>query len=116
MLPDDALIYALAPHMHYRGKDFSLYKVRHPQTDRETRQLVLRVPTYHFGWQRTYEFERPLELRAGEALLSVTHFDNSHFNPNNPDPSAVVRYGLKSEQEMLNVRVKYETVDLGPGE
>jgi thiol-disulfide isomerase/thioredoxin len=109
----DVLIYALAPHMHYRGKDFTLYKVEHPGTDRERREQILQVPTYHFGWQRTYEFEKPLRLKAGEALYSVTHFDNSHYNPNNPDPEALVRYGLMSEQEMLNLRVKYEVVDFG---
>ncbi len=108
----DVLIYALAPHMHYRGKDFTLYKVENPQTDKERRQLVLCAPTYHFGWQRTYEFVKPLRLKAGDALLSVTHFDNSHYNPNNPDPEALVRYGLKSEQEMLNLRVKFEAVNL----
>jgi hypothetical protein len=43
----------------------------------------------------------------------VTHFDNSHFNPNNPNPEASVRFGLKSEQEMLNLRIKYETADFG---
>ena len=112
----DVLIYALGPHMHFRGKDFTLYKVEFPQTAQERRQLVLRVPTYHFGWQRTYEFETPLQLKAGEALLAVTHFDNSRFNPNNPDPEALVRYGLLSEQEMLNLRVKYERVDFGEDE
>jgi hypothetical protein len=109
--PTDVLIYALAPHMHYRGKDFSIYKVTSPQTDREQRELILTVPTYHFGWQRTYELEQPLRLKAGDALYSVTHFDNSHYNPNNPDPETLVRYGLMSEQEMLNVRVKYEIVN-----
>ena len=49
--------------------------------------------------------------RRATALYSVTHFDNSHFNPNNPDPEAKVRFGLKSEQEMLNLRTKYEEVD-----
>jgi thiol-disulfide isomerase/thioredoxin len=110
--PTDVLIYALAPHMHYRGKDFSIYKVTNPQTDQEQHELIFTIPTYHFGWQRTYELEQPLRLRAGDALYSVTHFDNSHYNPNNPDPEALVRYGLMSEQEMLNVRVKYEIVNL----
>jgi thiol-disulfide isomerase/thioredoxin len=109
--PTDVLIYALAPHMHYRGKDFSIYKVTSPQTDHEQRELIMTIPTYHFGWQRTYELEQPLHLKAGDALYSVTHFDNSHYNPNNPDPEALVRYGLMSEQEMLNVRVKYEIVN-----
>jgi hypothetical protein len=55
-------------------------------------------------------------LKAGDALYSVTHFDNSHFNPNNPDPEAFVRFGLKSEQEMLNLRTKYEEADFGDAE
>ena len=55
----------------------------------------------------------PLRLRAGDVLQSVAHFDNSHYNPNNPDPEAFVRFGLLSNQEMLNMRAKFERVDLG---
>ena len=114
--PTDVLIHALAPHMHYRGKDFTLYKVENPGSDNEQRTLILKVAAYDFNWQRTYEFVNPLRLKAGDALYSVTHFDNSHFNPNNPDPEATVRFGLKSEQEMLNLRTKYEEDDFGDGE
>jgi hypothetical protein len=113
--PTDVLIYALAPHMHFRGKDFTLYKLENPGTAEERRTLVLRVSAYDFNWQRTYEFVNPLRLKAGDALYSVTHFDNSHFNPNNPDPETKVRFGLKSDQEMLNLRAKYEEVDFGDG-
>jgi len=109
----DVLIHALAPHMHYRGKDFTLYKVENPGTEQENRTLILRVSAYDINWQRTYEFHKPLKLKAGDALYSVTHFDNSHYNPNNPDPEDLVRYGLKTEQEMLNLRVKFERVDFG---
>lgn len=113
MFSTDVLIHAVGPHMHFRGKDFSLYRASQPGTEQETRQLLLRISAYDFNWQRTYEFERPLELRAGEALYSVAHFDNSHYNPNNPDPEKLVRYGLQSVEEMLNLRVKYERVDFG---
>jgi thiol-disulfide isomerase/thioredoxin len=111
--PTDVLIHALAPHMHYRGKDFLLYKATNPGTPEEKRELILKVPAYDTNWQRTYEFVNPIRLKAGDALYSVTHFDNSHYNPNNPDPEKLVRFGLKSEQEMLNLRVKYEEVDFG---
>ena len=109
----DVLIYALAPHMHYRGKDFTLYKAENPGTSAERRQLILKLPTYDFNWQRTYEFQNPIRLKAGDALFSIAHFDNSHYNPNNPDPEAFVRFGLQSQQEMLNLRVKFERVDFG---
>lgn len=104
----DVLIYALAPHMHYRGKSFKLYKVRNPKTKNETRELLLKVPAYDFSWQWTYEFKNPIRLRAGDALYGVAAFDNSHFNPNNPDPDVLVSYGIKSDQEMFNMRVKFE--------
>ena len=112
----DVLIHALAPHMHYRGKDFTLYKVENLGTTDERRTLILKIPTYDFNWQRTYEFVNPLRLKAGDALYSVAHFDNSHYNPNNPDPEASVRFGLLSEQEMLNMRAKFERVDFGDAE
>lgn len=111
--PSDVLIHALAPHMHFRGKDFTLYKVENPQSDQERRQLILRISAYDFNWQRTYEFQHPIRIKAGETLCSVTHFDNSHYNPNNPDPEATVRFGLQSSDEMLNLRVKFEQADFG---
>ena len=109
----DVLIHALAPHMHYRGKDFTLYKVENYGTEDEQKTLVLKIPVYDFNWQRTYEFINPLKLKAGDVLQSVVHFDNSHYNPNNPDPEAAVRFGLLSDQEMLNMRAKFERVDFG---
>jgi len=112
----DVLIHALAPHMHFRGKDFTLYKIESPGSEQATRQLILKVAAYDFNWQRTYEFVHPVRLKAGDALYSVTHFDNSHYNPNNPDPEASIRFGLKSEQEMLNLRTKFERVDFGDSE
>lgn len=109
----DVLIHALAPHMHFRGKDFTLYKIENLGTPSEKRTLVLKIPTYDFNWQRTYEFVNPLPLKAGDVLFSVAHFDNSHYNPNNPDPEQPVRFGLLSEQEMLNMRAKFEETDFG---
>lgn len=111
MFSTDVLIHAVGPHMHFRGKDFSLYHAAAPGTDHEKRELLLRISAYDFNWQRTYEFQRPLKLRAGDALYSVAHFDNSHYNPNNPDPEKQIRYGLQSIEEMLNLRVKFERVD-----
>ncbi len=108
----DVKIYALAPHMHFRGKDYLLYKVTQPNTPQEKREVVLKIANYDFNWQRTYEFEKPIELKAGDALLAVGHFDNSHFNPNNPDPERAIGFGIKSDQEMFNTRVKFERVVL----
>ncbi len=109
----DVLIHALGPHMHFRGKDFTLYKIENPGEEGERRTLILKISAYDFNWQRTYEYINPIRLKAGDALYSIAHFDNSQNNPNNPDPEATVRFGLKSEQEMLNLRTKYEVADFG---
>ena len=54
-----------------------------------------------------------IPVRQSEQVAEVSHFENSHYNPHNPDPEALVRFGLHSEQEMVNMRVKFERVDLG---
>lgn len=41
----------------------------------------------------------------------MAHFDNSPFNPFNPDPKATVRYGLQTVDEMFNGFVFYVDKD-----
>ena len=110
----DVLIYALAPHMHYRGKDFSLYKVEHPQTDAERRQLVLRVagvPLWlaaHLRVRKTAASSRRAKRFLGDALRQLA------LQPQQPEPARRWWPRAESEQEMLNVpAVKYEIVDFG---
>jgi hypothetical protein len=82
--------------MHYRGKDFEL-KVVYPN-GQET--MVLRVPNYKFDWQVGYELAEPLDLPKGSKIMTVSHYDNSTANKNNPDPTKVIRYGAQSWDEM----------------
>jgi mono/diheme cytochrome c family protein len=84
------------PHMHYRGKDFEL-KVVYPSGETVT---VLKVPNYKFDWQVGYELAEPLDLPKGTKLETVSHYDNSAANKNNPDPTKNIRYGAQSWDEM----------------
>ncbi len=84
------------PHMHYRGKDYEL-KVVYPSGEELT---VLRVPNYRFDWQVGYELAQPLDLPKGTKLRTVSHYDNSPANRNNPDPTKNIRYGAQSWDEM----------------
>jgi hypothetical protein len=43
-----------------------------------------------------------MRLPKGTRLECVAHYDNSAFNPYNPDPSATVRDGQMTYQEMMN--------------
>ncbi|HKJ24909.1 MAG TPA: hypothetical protein VKB65_08820, partial [Myxococcota bacterium] len=45
--------------------------------------------------------QEPIAVPAGSRLRVTAVFDNSEYNPANPDPDAWVRWGLQSSDEML---------------
>jgi hypothetical protein len=104
---NDAVIYGLVPHAHYRGRSSS-FDLIYPDGSKET---ILSVPNYDFNWQRTYVFTEPKSVPAGTKIIHRTLYDNSANNPGNPDPSRRVPWGLQSEDEMLYGSVSYSWVD-----
>jgi hypothetical protein len=106
---NDVYLDAVRPHFHYRGKAFKLEIIeRNPNTDEIARRTpVVTVPIYDPDWQRTYELEQPLFLPAGTELLATGLFDNSPFNPRNPNPTKEVLWGQQSEDEMFSTRFKF---------
>ncbi|HET6932888.1 MAG TPA: hypothetical protein VFI45_21370 [Candidatus Acidoferrum sp.] len=95
-MPNDALLLSFFPHMHLRGKRFE-YNIVHRDKSVEP---LLRVH-YHFHWQMSYRLAEPLALKADTELQAVAWFDNSKENPHNPDPSAAVRWGEQTYDEMM---------------
>jgi hypothetical protein len=91
------LVY-MQPHMHLRGKD-AIIEAKYPDGKRET---LLNVPRYDFSWQIVYYQKTPLHLPKGTELHLTDHWDNSRANKWNPDPTAAVRWGDQSWQEMLS--------------
>ena len=83
--------------MHFRGTGFR-YVAHYPDGASET---LLSVPNYTFNWQRFYALSTPKHLPAGTRIVSHAVFDNSAKNKLNPDPSATVRWGEQSFDEML---------------
>jgi thiol-disulfide isomerase/thioredoxin len=106
------------PHMHSRGKHFELQLVyppgrrfeqlSPPVSDEERTEIVLSVPTFDFNWQRSYEFKEPIIVPAGAELRGIAHFDNSRFNPANPDPKVDVPWGQQVYQEMFATKFFFE--------
>jgi hypothetical protein len=94
---DDSHIESLHPHMHVRGKDF-LYRLVYPDG---TSKVLLSVPRYDFAWQLTYFFKEPVAAPRGSRLEVVAHHDNSIKNKFNPDPTATVRWGDQTWDEMM---------------
>jgi len=72
------------------------------------KETLLLVPNYSFDWQMPYRFEPGKKrLPRGTRLECLAYYDNSAFNPFNPDPRATVREGLQTYQEMMNGFVFY---------
>jgi peroxiredoxin len=93
----DSLMLAMFPHMHLRGKSFR-YTATYPD---KTEEILLDVPHYDFNWQNSYEFKEPKLMPAGTKLTCVAHYDNSAANLSNPDPTASVRWGDQTWEEMM---------------
>jgi hypothetical protein len=94
----DVVLLAFFPHMHFRGKSFR-YEVTYPDGARE---ILLDVWRYDFAWQNRYVLAEPKHLPAGTTLHCIAHYDNSANNPLNPDPTATVRTGRQTWDEMFN--------------
>jgi hypothetical protein len=95
--PSEAILYALAPHMHYRGSAMR-FVAAYPDGKRE---ILLSVPDYDMDWQATYHLAAPKRLPAGTEILVEGSFDNSARNPRNPDAARAVRFGEQTWDEMF---------------
>lgn len=94
----DALGVGMFVHMHLRGRDMT-FRATYPDGREE---VLLCVPSYSFDWQQSYRWApRTQRFPAGTRVNVVAHFDNSRFNPYNPDPTVAVRFGQQSVDEMM---------------
>jgi hypothetical protein len=99
VLEHDAVGLGLFVHMHVRGRDMT-FRAYLPDGTTET---LLMVPNYSFDWQMPYRWEPGTKkFPKGTRLEAVAHYDNSAFNPYNPDPKATVKDGPQTRDEMLN--------------
>jgi hypothetical protein len=104
----DTYLTSMYPHMHVRGKS-AMYKLIYPDGKEE---VLLSVPKYDFNWQLTYQLAEPKFIPKGSTLMIVGHYDNSPANRFNPDPTATVRWGEQTWEEML--LGYYNTVEIAP--
>lgn len=97
-LDHDVTGLALFEHMHVRGRD-ATFLAHLPDG---TRRTLLTIPAYSFDWQLSYLLEPgAVRLPAGTRIECVGHYDNSPWNPWNPDPTATVRWGEQTHEEMF---------------
>jgi thiol-disulfide isomerase/thioredoxin len=104
----NAVAIGMFTHMHLRGKAMT-FKAEPPGGKSET---LLMVPNFHFNWQMPYVLEAGAKkFPKGTRLECVAVYDNSDFNPFNPDPKAVVRSGPQTYHEMMNGFFFYVNAD-----
>jgi hypothetical protein len=97
-MPTDALGIGLFVHMHLRGRDMTVTA----EAPDGTVESLLLVPNYSFDWQQSYRWSKAGKPFAkGTRITALAHFDNSAFNPFNPDPQRTVRFGLSTRDEMM---------------
>jgi hypothetical protein len=97
-MEQDATGYGMFSHMHLRGKDMT-FRALYPDGRGET---LLVVPNYSFDWQQSYRWpEDTVKFPKGTKLEVFAHFDNSPFNPYNPDPKREVPEGQQTFDEMM---------------
>jgi hypothetical protein len=107
-LDEDAVGVGMFIHMHLRGKDATFRAV----LPDGTAQTLLVVPNYNFDWQVPYRWEPgKVKFPKGTRIECVAHYDNSPFNPYNPDPTATVKEGPQTYHEMMNGFVFYTAAD-----
>ena len=107
-LKHDVTGYGMFSHMHLRGEDMT-FRALYPDGHDET---LLVIPNYSFDWQQAYRWrEGKQKFPKGTKLEVVAHFDNSPFNPYNPDPKKEVEEGQQTFQEMMYGFVFYTNDD-----
>ncbi len=85
-------------HMHVRGKDM-VFNALYPDGKKE---VLLAIPNYSFDWQMAYQWApHTKKFPKGTVIDVVAHYDNSAFNPYNPDPKQTVKEGDQTYDEMM---------------
>jgi thiol-disulfide isomerase/thioredoxin len=97
-LAKDSTGIGMFSHMHLRGKDMT-FLAHYPDGSTET---LCAIPNYSFDWQIAYRWAPGQQkFPAGTKIEVIAHYDNSPFNPYNPDPTDTVREGDQTFEEMM---------------
>ncbi len=100
--PWRVMVRSLTPHMHLRGQAFCFEAIL-PDGSLE---VLLRLDTWDMNWQYTYDLREWRSFPKGTRFVSTAWYDNSAANPDNPDPTAEVRNGPQTNDEMMNMELE----------
>ena len=103
-LPAPAIIHNFQPHMHYRGKAFSMEAI-YPDGRRE---LLNHSDRFSNDWHINYVYDPDYApvLPGGTVLQITAWHDNTAANRNNPDPRQWVWWGPRTVDEMAHANTQ----------
>ena len=105
-LPVDVQAIAIAPHMHYIGKEMKVIA----QTPDDKSVPLIWIKDWDFNWQGQYQFDKPIKLPKGTIIKLDAYYDNSAENPSNPSkPPRNVHWGEQTTDEMCLLGVQVVT-------
>jgi mono/diheme cytochrome c family protein len=103
--PFPATILTIFPHAHLICRDWKVYAYRPSSADTIP---MIRINEWHFHWQGTYMYRKPIVLRPFDQLQAIGRYDNSVLNPFNPsDPPRPVTAGEGTLDEMMLVYLAF---------
>ena len=98
IIPFDAKIWEILPHMHMFGKEMKVWAVLPDGTEKS----LIWIKNWEFNWQMAYRYKEPITLpqrNAHEPPYAV--YDNTTGNPNQPsNPPKLVTFGEQTTDEM----------------
>jgi hypothetical protein len=89
--------------MHLRGKSMVAELLRPDGTGEE----LIEIPAWDQNWQFNHVFREPRFAPAGSRVRVTATYDNSPANPANPDPTAWVKDGPQTTDEMMSLVIEW---------
>jgi hypothetical protein len=98
VLKQAAILENFQPHMHLRGKAMAVEAILPDGTS----QMVSYVGNFNFNWMTNYIYadDAAPAFPKGTLIHVTAWYDNTHANPNNPDPDQWVGFGDRTVDEM----------------
>jgi len=98
VLKQAAMLENFQPHMHLRGKAMLVEAILPDGTT----QPVSYVGKFNFNWMTNYIYadDAAPMFPKGTMIRVTAWYDNTHANPNNPDPDQWVGFGDRTVDEM----------------
>jgi hypothetical protein len=106
---EPTILVSLHPHMHFRGESMK-YTAYYPDG---TKEVLLDVPTYDYGWQTQYTYREPKYIPPGTRIEVFAVYDNSESKKAQfpyLDIEQPVNFGERSIDEMYIPYLEWSTI------